>query len=649
MRDRHWHALGAAVGAPAGVLLPATRSPLRDLLALDLPRHADAVAAAVDRARRELAVEQALARIDAAWAAHTLTFSPHAGTGVLIAAIPPALADGLETDVIALQNLASGRLAQANAEFGDRVRAWRGRLAGVDAVLTSWTAAQRKWVALQAIFTGSADLRASLPGACARFDAGDAAFRAVAADAPSTPLAVDAAAVPGRGARLEDALSELETAEKALQGYLEAKRVAFPRFYFVSPADLLDVLSRGADPHAVVKYLPKIFDNVHALQWAPGVGGKPSTTAVALVSGEGEVLPLASPCECTGPVEVWLGRLVTASRAAVAAAYRAALPTYAAAPSRAAWALAQPAQIATAVSRTYYASAVGIALRDAEAGDAGALAGEAARQRAQLAELVTAIDGPLPANDRKKLITLCTLDVHARDVVAGLAAERADSPDCFAWASQLRYYAHPTTQACVAHICDSEIEHGCEYVGNVGTLCVTPLTDRCYITLAQARKLILGGAPAGPAGTGKTETTKDLARALGVQCYVFNCSAAMDARALGATFRGLASTGAWGCFDEFNRISVGVLSVCSTQYRAVLDAQRAGRTSFLLDGAPTALVPGAMAFITMNPGYAGRAELPESLRVRGGEGRRGLGFRRRARPPPTPSPLSYRPSSAPSL
>jgi dynein heavy chain len=83
----------------------------------------------------------------------------------------------------------------------------------------------------------------------------------------------------------------------------------------------------------------------------------------------------------------------------------------------------------------------------------------------------------------------------------------------------------------------------------------------------------------------------------------------------GNIYKGLAQTGAWGCFDEFNRISIEVLSVVAVQVKTVLDAIKSKKTKFNFFGDVIALVPTVGLFITMNPGYAGRAELPENLKA----------------------------------
>jgi dynein heavy chain len=228
--------------------------------------------------------------------------------------------------------------------------------------------------------------------------------------------------------------------------------------------------------------------------------------------------------------------------------------------------------------------------------------------------LTQLVRGQLTKIERKVIVALVTTDVHARDIISSMCEAQVSDIGSFLWQQQLRYYWLPDVVDVQVKQSNAVIPYGFEYQGAASRLVITPLTDRCWMTITGAWNLKLGAAPAGPAGTGKTESSKDLAKALGIQCIVFNCSEQIDYKMIGKLFAGLAQAGAWTCLDEFNRIDIEVLSVVAQQLQQLRQGKLAGLTSIQFEGRVISLKD-HVVIITMNPGYAGRTELPDNLKI----------------------------------
>ncbi|NWW79259.1 DYH17 protein, partial [Climacteris rufus] len=607
IRDRHWQELVQTTKVDFTMSEDTT---LADLLQLNLHNFEEEVRGIVDKATKEAGMEKVLNGLDSTWEAMQFEYEPHSRTQLPLIKLDEVLIETLEDNQMQLQNVLASKY---RAFFLQRAQDWQQKLSTADTVINTWFEVQRKWSHLETIFIASEDTRNQLPEESKNFDAIDQDFRELMGDAVKTPNVIECTNKPGLHARLEALQDRLELCEKALAEYLETKRLAFPRFYFVSSADLLDILSKGTEPLEVSRHLTKLFDSLAKLKFQ-GSDKKSQKVAHGMFSRDGEYVPFDADCDLSGQVEVWLNRVLERMRLTLRHLIPQALGTYEGKP-REQWVFDYPAQIALTCTQISWTSEVGVAFSSLEKGYENALRDYNKKQIARLNALITLLLGNLSAGDRMKIMTICTIDVHARDVVAKMIQTKVESSQAFAWQSQLRHRWDDGEQHCFANICDAQLQYAYEYLGNTPRLVITPLTDRCYITLTQSLHLYMGGAPAGPAGTGKTETTKDLGRAVGIMVYVFNCSEQMDYKSCGNIYKGLAQTGAWGCFDEFNRILVEVLSVIAVQVKCIQDAIRAKKKTFNFLGETISLVPSVGLFITMNPGYAGRTELPENLKA----------------------------------
>eukprot|EP00762_Andalucia_godoyi_P000034 ANDGO_02412.mRNA.1 Dynein-1-alpha heavy chain len=606
LRDRHW----AKVGEVTGVTISMEMSTftLKNMLDMNLHLYAEKISEIVGFANKELAIEKQLTLIRETWKNLKFELSKYfrgsEDRGFVLKTCDEIL-QTLEDNMMNLSSMSASRFVGA---FVNEVRKWEKNLSLIGEVIDVWLVVQRKWMYLESIFVGSDDIRMQLPEEAQRFARIDKAFAKIMSDTHKTTNVLEACSFEGRLTQLQDMAAQLDMCQKGLSDYLETKRNAFPRFFFISDDELLSILG-SSDPKAVQEHMLKMFDNCAALRF-----GKNATSIIGMQSSENEVYDFRTMVKAEGPVEKWLNAVQDEMRRTLRAVLKESTFFYAK-KDRIAWMYEYLGMAALAASQIWWTWEVEDAFQRVKQGDKTAVKSLATKLTNQLNDLVAEVRKELSSNDRKKVNTMIIIDVHARDIVDRFVRDSVLDAREFEWESQLRFYWDRAADDCRIRQCTGTFEFGYEYMGLNGRLVITPLTDRCFMTLTQALTFHLGGSPAGPAGTGKTESVKDLAKAMAVMCVVFNCGEGLDYKAMGRIFSGLVQCGAWGCFDEFNRIELPVLSVVSAQIKAIQNGMTQQLKKFMFEGREIVLDMKTGIFITMNPGYAGRVELPDNLKA----------------------------------
>ncbi|XP_046488904.1 cytoplasmic dynein 2 heavy chain 1 [Neodiprion pinetum] len=591
--DEHWAELSEILGLPAKRLQDVTLGHVLNAAPV-INEKIDYVKMVTKRAAAEGGIRQALAELESWEGSASLPLqSPKDSQGVIVHTVVEYA--GLLARAGELRLLLEGaRSSSCYERFAARAVRWEAALSELEERVRILSAIQRKWIYLEPIFGGGA-----APNEVAKWMRADREFRYLMADISRDPRVPALRRLPLPA--LVDLKDALDRCQRSLDEFLEEKRAAYPRLYFLSDEDLLELVSGGRGLEA---HLPKLF---------PGLGGAVTDQHFlkAVISPEGEVIKLPKDIELTEPLPEWLAALEAGIRDALRLSLDECLADSSPDPSH------YPAQILLLSERIRFTERCERAMREGITSLKNlveALEAQRARYRG-----LEDIGDKLTALKARGLL----LDVvHHLGVVRSLVNSIMTAPGSttkisWDWSRQLRTYRGTAeTGGPLIRCAGAEFPYRFEYQGASIGLVRTSLTERCFLALTQAMRLGLGGSPTGPAGTGKTESVKALGAILGRLVLVFNCDEGMDASSVRRILGGLAQAGAWGCFDEFNRLKEETLSAVSMLVGPLQEAVRDGAAQVMLGTDRVKLDPHCCIFITMNPAgaeYGGRHRLPDSL------------------------------------
>ena len=619
LKERHWKQLMRQLKV-SWVLSELTLGQVWDV---DLQKNEGVLKDVIITAQGEMALEEFLKQVRESWQTYQLDLVNYQNKCKIIRGWDDLFNKVKEH----INSVTAMKLSPYYRVFEEDALTWEEKLNRINALFDVWIDVQRRWVYLEGIFSGSDDIKALLPVETSRFASISTEFLTLMKKVSKSPMVMDVLNIQGVQRSLERLADLLGKIQKALGEYLERERSSFPRFYFVGDEDLLEIIGNSKNVPRLQKHFKKMFAGVAAI-----ILNEENTIVTGIASREGEEVTFKTPVNIVENPKIneWLTLVEKEMRVTLAQNLAAAVSDMrqlkqegTTSSAYMEWCDRYQAQLVVLAAQISWSEDVEAAL---VSGDSKSLSTVLQQVESTLTLLADSVLQEQPPLRRKKLEHLINEFVHKRTVTRNLCKKGINNPKSFDWLCQMRFYldlkqSDPLKQLSI-QMANARFNYGFEYLGVQDRLVQTPLTDRCYLTMTQALESRLGGSPFGPAGTGKTESVKALGNQLGRFVLVFNCDETFDFQAMGRIFVGLCQVGAWGCFDEFNRLEERMLSAVSQQVQTIQEALKeqaeakssASMISVELVGKQVKVSTDMAIFITMNPGYAGRSNLPDNLK-----------------------------------
>jgi len=302
LRDRHWQQLMDQIGKQFDPTGPDFT--LAKVVDLGLPNFGELVGSLSNAASKELMVERAVTGLEATWSAMDMDIQKYKTDYLKLRSADDVFAS-LEDNVVTLSTMKASKFALS---FLPELEKWEQTLALVSETIECILNVQRAWMYLENIFVGSEDIRKQLPAESKMFDGVNTTWKQVMKQLQQEGNVVNGCRIDGMLGTLNDMESKLEKIQKSLDQYLETKRQAFPRFYFISNDDLLEILGQAREPMAVQPHLKKCFEAIKSLKMEPpGKDGRRNYEAFGMNSPDGEYAAFTPGCVVIdGAVEAWL-------------------------------------------------------------------------------------------------------------------------------------------------------------------------------------------------------------------------------------------------------------------------------------------------------------------------------------------------------